>query len=121
MGMPGSGSGPGKRAGRNSGTAPRADFHRPQASALIEFVDEYRGRFGVEPVCAVLEFPVSSYYYSKKRQAEPSAREIRDSVLKVKIMEVWASRRGRKVLGARKVWLLLNGDGIPVARFTVGN
>jgi putative transposase len=66
-----------------------------------------------------LEFPVSSYYYAKKRQAEPSAREIRDSALKVKIMEVWASRRGRKVLGARKIWLLLNGDGIPVARFTV--
>jgi putative transposase len=66
-----------------------------------------------------LEFPVSSYYYAKKRQAEPSAREIRDSALKVKIMEVWASRRGRKVLGARKVWLLLNGDGVPVARFTV--
>lgn len=66
-----------------------------------------------------MEFPVSSYYYAKKRQAEPSAREVRDSVMKVKIMEVWAGGKGRKVLGARKVWLLLNCDGIPVARFTV--
>jgi hypothetical protein len=51
-----------------------------------------------------MEFPVSSYYYAKKRQAEPVAREVRDSVLKVKIMEVWVSGKGRKVLGARKVW-----------------
>jgi len=66
-----------------------------------------------------MEFAPSSYYYAKKRQAEPSGREIRDSVLKVKIMEVWGSGKGRKVLGARKVWLLMNSQGIPVARFTV--
>ncbi len=66
-----------------------------------------------------MEFPVSSYYYAKKRQAEPSAREVRDSVLEVKIMEVWTSGKGRKVLGARKIWLLMNSDGIPVARYTV--
>lgn len=66
-----------------------------------------------------MEFAPSSYYYAKKRRAEPSAREARDSVLKVKIMEVWKSGKGRKVAGARKVWLLMNSDGIPVARFTV--
>jgi putative transposase len=66
-----------------------------------------------------MEFPVSSYYYAKKRQVEPSAREVSDSVLKVKIMEVWSSGKGRKVLGARKVWLPMNSDGIPVARYTV--
>lgn len=44
--------------------------------------------FGVEPVCAVLEFPVSSYYHAKKREAEPAARELRDAVLKEKVMEV---------------------------------
>jgi len=32
---------------------------------------------------------VSSYYHAKKREAEPSAREIRDVVLKEKVMEVW--------------------------------
>jgi len=34
-------------------------------------------------------------------------------------MEVWEGKKGRKVLGARKIWLLMNGEGIPVARFTV--
>jgi putative transposase len=62
---------------------------------------------------------VSSYYQAKKREAEPSAREIRDEVLKGKIMEVWKGRKGRGVYGARKIWLELNSRGIPVARCTV--
>ena len=59
---------------------------------------------------------MSSYYYAKKREAEPAAREMRDAVLKEKIMEVWSGEKGRKVSGARKVWLELNGQGIRVAR-----
>jgi putative transposase len=62
---------------------------------------------------------VSSYYQAKKRQAEPSARGIRDAALKEKVMEVWAGDKGRKVYGARKIWLALNSRGIPVARCTV--
>jgi len=34
-------------------------------------------------------------------------------------MEIWKGGKGRKVVGARKIWLLMNSDGIPVARFTV--
>ena len=41
---------------------------RPQASALVGFIDSYRDRFGVEAACAVLEFPVSTYYAAKKRE-----------------------------------------------------
>jgi len=67
----------------------------------------------------VLEFPVSSYYEAKRRQAEPSAREERDVYLKGKIMETWDGEKGRKVYGARKIWLALNGQGISVARCTV--
>jgi len=63
---------------------------------------------------------VSSYYYAKKRASEPTARETRDATLEDKIMEVWKdSRKGREVYGARKVWLELNRQGIPVARCTV--
>jgi len=62
---------------------------------------------------------VSSYYHAKKREAEPSVREIRDVILKEKIMEVWEGEKGRKVYGARKIWLQLNSGGIPVARCTV--
>jgi putative transposase len=62
---------------------------------------------------------VSSYYFAKKREAEPSAREIRDAVLKEKVMEVWKGSKGREVYGARKVWLELNRQGVVVARCTV--
>ena len=62
---------------------------------------------------------MSSYYHAKKRQAEPSAREIRDEVMKEKIVEVWKGGKGREVYGARKVWLELNSQGVPVARCTV--
>src|SRR5689334_16624828 len=34
-------------------------------------------------------------------------------------MEVWAGEKGRKVYGARKIWLELNSQGIAVARCTV--
>ena len=62
---------------------------------------------------------MSSYYHAKKREAEPAAREMRDAGLKEKIMEVWEGEKGRKVYGARKIWLELNSQGIPVARCTV--
>src|SRR5689334_4925180 len=35
-------------------------------------------------------------------------------------MEVWEGEKGRKVYGARKIWLELNSQGIAVARCTVG-
>ena len=62
---------------------------------------------------------MSSYYFAKKREAEPTARETRDAIMKDKIMEVWKGEKGREVYGARKVWLELNRQGIPVARCTV--
>jgi putative transposase len=71
-------------------------------------------------VCAVLEFPVSTYYAVRKRGREPSAREVRDEQMKEQIMRVWQNRRkGRGVYGARKVWLQLRREGIEVARCTV--
>ena len=62
---------------------------------------------------------MSSYYFAKNRLAEPSARDVRDAMLKEKIMEVWKGETGREVYGARKIWLELNRQGIAVARCTV--
>lgn len=74
----------------------------------------------MEPVCAVLEFPVSTYYAVKKRDREPSRRERRDEWVKGEIVRVWEDReKGRRVYGARKVWLQLRREGIQVARCTV--
>ncbi|MFC4016206.1 IS3 family transposase [Nonomuraea purpurea] len=90
----------------------------PETAALVEFIDSHRDRFGVEPLCAVLELSPSTYWAAKKRESEPSARAVRDEALKKEIMRVWEGP-GRKVYGARKVWVQLNREGIIVARCTV--
>jgi hypothetical protein len=59
-------------------------------------------------------------YAAKKREQQPSRREQRDEWLKKEITRVWEDRRkGRRVYGARKVWLQLRREGIEVARCTV--
>ncbi len=92
---------------------------RPPISALAEFVDSHRDRFGVEPACAVLEIAPSTYYAAKRREENPPARDTRDEKLMKEIMRVW-QERGRGVYGARKVWRELSREGTDVARCTAG-
>ena len=82
---------------------------------MTRFVDAHRDRFGVEPICRVLPAAPSTYYAA--RQRPPSARQVRDEALKVKIRHVHAEHFG--VYGARKLWRQLRREGIPVARCTV--
>jgi putative transposase len=76
-------------------------------------------RWGVEPICRVLSehgTPIapSTFYDARGRT---SAQKQRDEVLKAEITRVHAANYG--VYGARKVWLALNREDIPVARCTV--
>jgi putative transposase len=92
----------------------------------VRFIAEHKDRadgglrWGVEPICVVLReqgCPIapSTYYDAAKRPC--SRRQQRDELLKTAIMRVHAANLG--VYGARKVWLALNREGIPVARCTV--
>lgn len=78
-------------------------------------IDALRDRFGVEPICRVLNLPTSTYYAHKQHQ--PSARAQRDRQLKTEIRRVWQDSRG--VYGARKVWRQLRREGVQIARCTV--
>jgi putative transposase len=78
-------------------------------------IDQHRGRFGVEPICRVLEVPTSTYYAAQQRP--PSARRLRDTQLKAEIRRVWDDNY--QVYGARKVWRQLQREGLQVARCTV--
>lgn len=90
---------------------------------VIQFIDDHRDRFGVEPICRVLtehqvKIAPSGYYAFKKRPA--SARSIADAGLIVQIERVfWDRKLGRGISGARKIWRLLRREGIVVARCTV--
>ena len=81
----------------------------------MSFIQAHRARWGVEPICRVLQIAPSSYYAAVRRP--PSARQQRDEVLKVVIRRVWDAHR--QVYGAAKVWAQLNRDGVRVARCTV--
>ncbi|OFW67836.1 MAG: hypothetical protein A2V52_02845 [Actinobacteria bacterium RBG_19FT_COMBO_54_7] len=81
---------------------------------MITYIDRYRDRFGVEPICKYLPIAPSTYYSAKKRP--PSARATRDEKLKVEIKRVHADNFG--VYGTRKVWQQLNREGFDVARCT---
>jgi putative transposase len=81
------------------------------------FIDEYRDRFGVEPICRALQVAPSTYYAVKHREREPSARAQRDAELLVEIRRVYEQSKG--LYGARKVWWQLRLDGIAGARCTV--
>jgi putative transposase len=76
--------------------------------------------FGIEPICRVLSqhgCPIAPSTYYDTAGRPPSARAVRDEQLKTAITAVHQDNYG--VYGARKVWLALNRDGIPVARCTV--
>lgn len=95
---------------------------------IVDFIREHADhipadgglRWGVEPICAVLtehgvKIAPSTYY--EWRDKLPSKRQQRDQVLLEHIRRVHADNFG--VYGPRKVWLVLNREGIPVARCTV--
>jgi putative transposase len=81
----------------------------------VRFITEHRARWGVEPICRVVQVAPSSYYAAIGRPV--SARRQRDVQLKVAIRRVWDEQR--QVYGADKVWAQLNREGIAVARCTV--
>lgn len=80
-------------------------------------MDTYRDRFGVELICRVVDFAVSTYYAVKKRIVSVSARVLRDAELIPLIRAVWED--SRRLYGARKIWKQLRRQGVTVARCTV--
>jgi putative transposase len=82
---------------------------------MIAYIDEFKHRYGVEPICRVLPIAPSTYHQHTK--GPRSARAVRDAQLKVEIARVHAEHFG--VYGARKVWRQLHREGIAVARCTV--
>jgi len=81
---------------------------------------EGRLRWGVEPICRVLsehglQLAPSTYYDALARV--PTVRERRDVEFKPLIRKVHEDNYG--VYRARRVWLALHRQGVPVARCTV--
>ena len=82
---------------------------------MTRFIEVHRARFGVEPICRVLQIAPSTYYAARARP--PSRRQTRDEALKAKLTEAHTEHFG--AYGSRKLWHQLRREGVPVARCTV--
>jgi transposase InsO family protein len=87
---------------------------------MVTFIDQHRGVYGVEPICAVLPIAPSTYFLRKAQQqaaTKRSARAQRDAELRAAIQRVWDDND--QVYGPRKVWKQLRREGTRVARCTI--
>lgn len=83
----------------------------------MAFIDEYRDRFGVEPICRALQIAPSTYWAHTKRRQDPAARTLSDERLLVEVRRVHEQSRG--LYGARKVWWQLKREGVTAPRCAV--
>jgi putative transposase len=67
---------------------------------VIAYIDAHRERFGVEPICKILQFAPSTYDAAKRRP--PSRLAQRDDALKARIRRVCGENY--RVYGADKFW-----------------
>jgi len=87
---------------------------------MIDFIEESREAFGVEPICKALQFAPSTYYDRRAIVRDPeraSRRAKSDAAMSLRIDGAWEDNR--KLYGARKIWHVLRRDGQDVARCTV--
>ena len=78
---------------------------------MSRYIDEHRGRFGVEPICRTLDVSASAYY--QRKTGRQSDRVVEDGRLLERIREVHAANY--HAYGYRRTWkaLLRDGERIP--------
>ncbi|MGB9306590.1 MAG: IS3 family transposase [Mycobacterium sp.] len=90
---------------------------RPPTQEIVDFIDDNREEFGVEPICTVLRsagvsVAPSTYYAAKSRG--PSQRACRDAVLGPALVRLW--KDNYCVYGAHKLWKTARRAGHDVGR-----
>jgi putative transposase len=82
---------------------------------VSRFIDEHRGRFGVEPICRVLGVSASAYY--QRATGQRSTRAVEDERLLQRIGELHDANYD--AYGYRRMWKALLRTGEPVSRCRV--
>jgi putative transposase len=79
---------------------------------VSRFIEEQRGRFGVEPICRTLDVSASAYYQRKTGQR--SVRVVEDERLLGQIERLQAANY--HCYGYRRTWMALRREGVRVGR-----
>ena len=74
---------------------------------MSRYVDEHRGRFGVEPICLTLGVSASAYY--ERASGRRSERAVEDERLLARIRELHAANY--HAYGYRRMWKTLRRAG----------
>jgi putative transposase len=82
---------------------------------VSRYIDEHRARFGVEPICRVLDVSASAYY--ERASGERSARALEDERLLQVIRET--HKKNYEAYGYRRTWKALQRAGEQVPRCQV--
>jgi len=82
---------------------------------VTAFVEQHRGRFGVEPICRVLDVSASAYY--ERATGRRSARSLEDERLLERIRET--HQANYLAYGSRRMWKALIRAGEQVGRSRV--
>jgi len=82
---------------------------------VTAFIDEHRGRFGVEPICRVLDVSASAYYH--RATGARSARRVEDQRL-LEVIRV-THKNNFEAYGYRKMWKTLRRAGETAPRCQV--
>ena len=70
---------------------------------MSRFIDERRGRFGVEPICRVLDVSASAYYHAPRASARSARSATSGSSSKIRQLHA----ANYYAYGYRKMWLAL--------------
>lgn len=87
---------------------------------MVQFVEDHRATYGVEPICHAIGMAPSTFYEQQARRRDPArvpTRTKREAALRPAITRCWHANQ--RVYGAKKVWKQLNREGVRVARCTV--
>jgi hypothetical protein len=87
---------------------------------MVTFIDQHRGTYGVEPICAVLPIAPSTYFVRKcSSRTSRRGRRAPGAMTSCVPRSSGCGTTTTQVYGPRKVWKQLRCEGHQVARCTV--
>lgn len=84
---------------------------------IVEYIDEHRDRFGVEPICRVLSehgMPIAPSTYRERTKEPVTQADWDDAHMANTVFDAW--RANRSVYGADKLWTAMGKAGHDIGR-----